>query len=401
MTDFEQSCAQLFHITGIPLAIADGQGLYRFSLPELSEGAVSPKIVQYVLWDFALQKRDALHPLISYVEPGYFVGVLALPGQQYCIVGLVSPFPHTRQEVLEICAQAVAPDSLQSFCDAMMRMPLVNLYQLKDLFRLLVRLAHGVDIPPENILFSDNTAHNLYGDRQLGSALFESRESADFHVPVDYETGVCDAIAAGDQTLLAYRLRQPQQGKIGRMSQNELQQHRYSFISFATLLSRAAIRGGLPAETAFNLSDVYCQRMDAQTEIAAVQQLTYSMAMDFCARVAEARGSGAHSEVIRRCIAYISAHLHEDIRLEALARECGLCGRSLSLRFRQETGLPIPDYIHHEKIREAKYLLEHTDYSLAQITVFLNYSTQSYFTQIFKKYEGCTPQQYRDSGGLR
>lgn len=62
----------------------------------------------------------------------------------------------------------------------------------------------------------------------------------------------------------------------------------------------------------------------------------------------------------------------------------------------------IPEYIHREKLREAKYLLERTSYTLTQITAFLNYPTQSYFTQIFKKYEGCTPQKYRDDPrGLR
>ena len=38
-----------------------------------------------------------------------------------------------------------------------------------------------------------------------------------------------------------------------------------------------------------------------------------------------------------------------------------------------------------------------TDYALADIAGFLNYPTQSYFTQIFKKYAGTTPQQYRDN----
>ena len=73
------------------------------------------------------------------------------------------------------------------------------------------------------------------------------------------------------------------------MSSSAMQQQKYAFISFATLLTRAAIRGGLSGEIAFNLSDVYCQRMDAQTEISAVQQLTYTMAMDFCRRVGETK----------------------------------------------------------------------------------------------------------------
>lgn len=44
----------------------------------------------------------------------------------------------------------------------------------------------------------------------------------------------------------------------------------------------------------------------------------------------------------------------------------------------------IPEYIHREKLREARYLLDYTDYTLAEIAGFLNYPTQSYFTQIFK-----------------
>ena len=61
-------------------------------------------------------------------------------------------------------------------------------------------------------------------------------------------------------------------------------------------------------------------------------------------------------------------------------------------------GMGIPEYIHREKLQEARYLLRHTDSTLSQITNYLNYPSQSYFTQIFKKYEGMTPQQYRENG---
>ena len=225
----------------------------------------------------------------------------------------------------------------------------------------------------------------------------EYKEHAEFHVPMDYETGVCSAIEAGDAELLQRRMLAPSQGKIGRMSSSALQQQKYAFISFATLLTRAAIRGGLSGETAFNLSDVYCQRMDAQTEIPAVEQLAFTMAMDFCRRVADAKNSGAQSTAVKNCIDYISAHLHDDLRLDELSRHCGLCSRSLSIKFKAEVGCGIPEYIHKEKLREAKYLLINTDYALADIAGFLNYPTQSYFTQIFKRYAGMTPQQYRDN----
>ena len=93
-------------------------------------------------------------------------------------------------------------------------------------------------------------------------------------------------------------------------------------------------------------------------------------------------------------ITYISAHLYDNLRLEGLSQHCGLFRRSLSIKFKAEVGCGIPEYIHKEKLREARYLLTNTDYTLADIAEFLNYPTQSHFTQIFRKYEGCTPQQY-------
>lgn len=230
----------------------------------------------------------------------------------------------------------------------------------------------------------------------MNDALFELREDADFHVPVDYDIGACEAIEAGDVELLQRRLLTPSQGEIGRMNSSALQQQ-YTFITFATILTLAAIHGGLSGETAFNLSDVYCQRMDAQNEIPAVEQLTYTMAMDFCCHVADAKKGNAQSIAIKEYITYISAHLHDDLRLEELSQHCGLFRRSLSIKFKVEVGCAIPEYIHKEKLREARYLLTNTDYTLADIAGFLNCPTQSYFTQIFRKYEGRTPQQYRNN----
>ena len=100
--------------------------------------------------------------------------------------------------------------------------------------------------------------------------------------------------------------------------------------------------------------------------------------------------------MIQKCISYISVHLHEPITLEQLSQHCALCGRSLSLRFKKEMGMGIPEYIHREKLQEADYLLKHTHYSISEITSFLNYPSQSYFTQIFKKYYQVTPQVFRD-----
>lgn len=64
-------------------------------------------------------------------------------------------------------------------------------------------------------------------------------------------------------------------------------------------------------------------------------------------KVAHRKG-GAQRAVIKNCLQYISTHLREDLRLEELAHECGLCSRSLSLKFKAEVGCGIPEYIHRD-----------------------------------------------------
>ena len=75
--------------------------------------------------------------------------------------------------------------------------------------------------------------------------------------------------------------------------------------------------------------------------------------LDFCNRVVDTkkaahRKGGAQRAGIKNCLQYISTHLREDLRLEELAHECGLCSRSLSLKFKAEVGCGIPEYIHRD-----------------------------------------------------
>ena len=392
--EIEKTLERLYSVTGIPLSLLDGCGNILFSWPQVDDETVTPLARLAAIEDFRLQKRDAQHPLISFIDPGFLLGVAELNEDCYVLIGLVSPTVQRRADILKLVSEYIHPAQLQSFCDGLLNQPLVSLEMLKDLICLLTGLLVG-PMPEENILFVDNASRKL-GTELLDQSMFEQREELEYHVPMDIETAICSAVESGDRAMLERSLFATHRGRVGRMSLNELRQQKYSFVCMAVLASRAAIRGGLDAETAFNLSDLYCQRADLLTEDAQIQNLTFTMLMDYCGRVREVRKQPSASPLIRNCLHYISVHLHEPISLEKLSAHCGLCTRSLSLRFREEVGMGIPEYVHREKLREAEYLLRHTDYTLSEITSYLNYPSQSYFTQIFKKYKGQTPQQYRD-----
>lgn len=395
MQEIMSTLERLNNVTDIPLSLLDGSGRLLHTWPQMDQVTVMIPSSAAAIEDFRQQMRDELHPIIHFLDPGFLYGIVEVNKDLYVLIGLVSPYHHSRDDVLRAVSEAIHPLYLQMFCDRLLNQPLVTLEKMKDLICVLTGLL-GKEIPSGNILFIDNVSGKKLDSSLLDQSVFHQREEAAFHVPLDFEKALCIAVETGDRKLLERTLFTTLPGRVGRMSQNELRQEKYAFVCLATLTSRAAIRGGLVAEIAFNLSDLYCQRADLLTEIPLLQNLTFTMLMDFCGKVREKQKRPTVSPLIEKCLTYISVHLHEPIGLEDLSMHCGLCGRSLSLHFRKELGMSIPDYIHREKLHEAEYLLRHTDYSLSAITTYLNYPSQSYFTQIFKKYRGQTPQQYRD-----
>lgn len=401
MEQLKQICARFFEVTRIPLALVNTEGLYIESWPALLRGIVDPKMARLTLMDFSLQGRDSLHPIINYVHPGFFVATAQVSAELFCVIGLTSPFRHSRKDLLQMCGHAIANDHLQAFCDQIMITPHTTLFQMRDHLCLLTQLITGVCIPDDAVLFVDNGSLTPDSTKKLSNTQFRQREDAESHVPTAFENGLADAVSLGRKDLLIRRLNEPTLGAVGKMSLDPLQQCRYSFISLATLLSRAAIRGGLPEETAFLLSDLYCQRMDQYTDTHAIERLTYDMSVDYCEKVAQNRLQAGMSPTIRKCLNYIAVHLHEPLGLVALSDHCGLGCRSLSKKFQEEVGLPVGEYIQREKTEEAKFLLLHTNSSLSEIAASLNYSSQSYFTHQFKKQTGQTPEKYREGRKIR
>ena len=63
-------------------------------------------------------------------------------------------------------------------------------------------------------------------------------------------------------------------------------------------------------------------------------------------------------------------------------------------RFKEELVFQIGAFITRCKLEEAKSLLTYSEKSLAEISNFLCFSSQSYFQNVFKKQYGITPMQY-------
>ena len=84
------------------------------------------------------------------------------------------------------------------------------------------------------------------------------------------------------------------------------------------------------------------------------------------------------------------------IKIDQLAKNLDVSTSYLSRIFKQQTGETLNMFITKEKIIRARVLLENTDLTLAEISYKLGFSSQSYFTYVFRKYVGTTPGNYRE-----
>lgn len=95
--------------------------------------------------------------------------------------------------------------------------------------------------------------------------------------------------------------------------------------------------------------------------------------------------------------AYISENLSQNLQREQLAKLVYLTPDYLSKLFRKRENMTISEYITRKRILLAKQLLENTDLPIANISQRVGFVDASYFIKTFKKQEGITPQQYRES----
>lgn len=100
----------------------------------------------------------------------------------------------------------------------------------------------------------------------------------------------------------------------------------------------------------------------------------------------------------RQCAAikrYIDLHFKEALTLEQLSAEAHINKYYLAHAFKKEYGVSPINYMISRRIDESKYLLVETDLSLSQIAQLLGFSSQSYFSQVFRRTQNLNPNEFR------
>lgn len=145
-----------------------------------------------------------------------------------------------------------------------------------------------------------------------------------------------------------------------------------------------------------SLSGQLIGEIEAAVNVEQVSALVPRMIRQYCLLV-QTYSRERYSSVVRDCLNYVDFHYMEPLSLESLARKYSVNKNYLSSRFSKELGMTLTDYINLTRVRRSLKLLSNTSLSMQDVAERVGFTDANYYTRIFKKIHGSTPNEYRKS----
>lgn len=181
---------------------------------------------------------------------------------------------------------------------------------------------------------------------------------------------------------------------------NPLYQKRAYNLGFNMIAFHTAYHAGVDYDLLYNTRNEYIDRIMLAKTDGELAYLFSQCFREYTSYVAAVNALISDAPIVKKIHQYIQKHFDQKITPSTLAETLHMDVYYLCHSFKKETGITIGDYVQQQKIEEAKRLLKGSRLSIAEISEALAFSSQSYFSAIFKKITGMTPASYRKSENL-
>lgn len=98
---------------------------------------------------------------------------------------------------------------------------------------------------------------------------------------------------------------------------------------------------------------------------------------------------------VTNMIQYIQDHYHEKISIQDMSEILQVSHMTLHTKFKKATNYTFNDYLNRYRIRKALELMNNSSILIYEIANQVGYSDYKYFSQVFKKYTGVSPSQFK------
>lgn len=169
-----------------------------------------------------------------------------------------------------------------------------------------------------------------------------------------------------------------------------------NFIKICLTCCGIAIKGGAPYYKMMKLSDKFINKFEHLTTIDEIMALVCEIIECYTRAVAN-YSNKTYSRPVKDILHYIQSNYSKKITLNELSKAANLSTFYISRLIKKETGLSITDNINKIRIDESKFLLKNTNESILNISQVVGFSYQNHFANIFKKFVGVSPNEFRNN----
>ena len=94
-------------------------------------------------------------------------------------------------------------------------------------------------------------------------------------------------------------------------------------------------------------------------------------------------------------VQFIYDHYSEKLSLDEIAHSGGISRTKCYQLFKKYLNRTPLDFLNSYRLENSMNLLHDTELSITEIAYHCGFNTLSYYSEIFKKYKGCTPKEFR------
>lgn len=394
--DYNYICTLIGNLSGVPIRLYNGEELvFYHSL------ALLPKDPLTAYADEVL-KIDA--HIGYFITPTFHYYGVVSDATHKIVIGPTIQAESNERDLRELALRCDVPhEETEAFLSGMKSIIHMPLDSIMQMLCALNYIMNGETLSLGDITIYDSEQQDLRAQLREEQAAIdmtvdnETRyETEKVHNTLAIEQTIMNFVRKGDTAALLEWTKSAPAVRGGVIASSQPRQLKNTFIVTATLVARAAIRGGMDVNDALALSDSYIRKCELMNSEARITNLQFRMVMDYTERVEKLHVGRNDSKFVLDIANFVQHNIAKPITTEDIAAAMYMSRSRLSTRFKEETGENLSDYIMREKIEEAKHLLTYTDKPISAISAYLCFSSQSHFTRQFKHFTGRTPGDYRD-----
>lgn len=351
----------------------------------------------YILDSYAAKKMPPYMPYMIDVGEHISSALLKLDEEYYLFLGPVLSKEMDYQDFYSLHSDFLPVTEIRKLYETISQSPLMNVYHFSNLLSVCVDLFFHEHVEYSEILLF-NLGHNR--DKYKVDLNSKSEEPESYSINrnriLELEYRAQNAIRNGDLDSLKEAFHHPARLHAKDLGLTEKEYNLIFLTSFGTLMSRTAILAGIPAVEALTILDSYIKTVMSISDADEMFTLLIQLSTDYCMMVHEEKNLPHHSHIIKQCSKYISRNINQKITENDLARICNVSARTISRHFKEYLDQSVSEYITEQKLKEAAHRLIATNNTILDISSELQFSSQGYFTTLFKKQYALTPQSFRN-----